>query len=73
LHDTGYLVVRDGRWVRLDALSHGASDLPLPASGTDILRSRLKKLGARLLHTLTALAVWGREASVATLSEVAGL
>ena len=73
LHDTGYLVVRDGRWVRLDALSPGAAELPLPASGTDILRSRLKKLGARLLHTLTALAVWGREASVATLSEVAGL
>lgn len=73
LHDTGYLVVRDGRWVRVDALSAGATDLPLPASGTDILRSRLKKLGARLLHTLTALTVWGREASVATLAEVAGL
>jgi len=73
LHDTGYLVVQDGRWVRLDALSPGATDLPLPASGTDILRSRLKKLGVRLLHTLTALAVWGREASVGTLAEVAGL
>jgi DNA-binding SARP family transcriptional activator len=73
LHDTGYLVVKDGRWVRLDALSPGATDLPLPASGTDILRSRLKKLGARLLHALTALAVWGRAASVATLAEVAGL
>jgi DNA-binding SARP family transcriptional activator len=73
LHDTGYLVVQDGRWVRLDERSPGGTDLPFPASGTDILRSRLRKLGPRLLHTLTALAVWGREASVATLAEVAGL
>ncbi len=73
LHDTGYLVVQHARWVRLDESSDGTTDLPLPASGTDILRSRLRKLGPRLLHTLTALAVWGREASVATLAEVAGL
>jgi DNA-binding SARP family transcriptional activator len=73
LHDTGYLVVRDGRWVRLDETNPGTAELPLPASGTDILRSRLRKLGPRLLHALTALAVWGREASVATLAEVAGL
>ena len=73
LQDTGYLVVRDGRWTRTDALSPGATDLPLPASGTDILRSRLRKLGPRLLHALTALAVWGREASLSALAEVAGL
>ena len=73
LHDTGYLIVRDGRWVRVDETSPGVADLPLPASGTDILRSRLRKLSPHLLHTLTALAVWGREASAATLAEVAGL
>ncbi len=73
LHDTGYLVVQNGRWARIDELSPSASDLPLPASGTDILRSRLRKLGPRLLHTLAALAVWGREAPVATLAEIAGL
>jgi len=73
LHDTGYLVVQDGRWVRVDETGPGVVDLPLPASGTDILRSRLRKLSPRLLHTLTALAVWGREASAATLAEVAGL
>jgi len=72
LQDTGYLVVRDGRWVRTDAVGSGDTDLPLPASGTDILRSRLRKLGPRLLHALTALAVWGRDASVSTLAEVAG-
>ncbi len=73
LHDTGYLVVQEGRWVRVDETAPGAVELPLPASGTDILRSRLRKLSPRLLHTLTALAVWGREASPATLAEVAGL
>ena len=73
LHDTGYLVVQDGRWVRLDDRSPVVTDLPLPASGADILRSRLRKLGPRLLHALTALAVWGREASAATIAEVAGL
>jgi len=73
LHDTGYLVVQDGRWVRLDPTSPQDEDLPLPASGIDILRSRLRKLGPQLLHGLTALAVWGREASVETLAEVGGL
>ena len=73
LYDTGYLVVHDGRWVRQDGEDRPDADLPLPASGIDILRSRLRKLGPQLLHTLTALAVWGREASMETLSEIAGL
>jgi len=73
LHDTGYLVVHDGRWVRQDGMGPADTELPLPASGIDILRSRLRKLGPQLLHALTALAVWGREASVAMLAEVGGL
>lgn len=73
LHDTDYLVVRDGRWVRQDSAGPQDADLPLPASGIDILRSRLRKLSPQLLHALTALAVWGREASIETLAEIAGL
>ena len=73
LHDTGYLTVQDGRWRLVDELGGSGTDLPLPASGTNILRSRLRKLGPRLLHVLTALGVWGREASPGMLAEVAGL
>ncbi|HXY70451.1 MAG TPA: AAA family ATPase, partial [Gemmatimonadales bacterium] len=73
LYDTGYLTVQDGRWVRYDAANPEDGELPLPASGIDILRSRLRKLGPQLVHTLTALAVWGREASDATVAELAGI
>jgi DNA-binding SARP family transcriptional activator len=75
LHDADYLVVRDGRWVlgQRAGGGDGAGDLPLPASGTAILRSRLERLSGRLLETLTALAVWGRQTPAGTLAEMSGL
>ncbi len=75
LHDADYLFVRHGQWTLGDRArpSAGAGNLPLPASRTEILRSRLQRLPARLLETLAALAVWGRQTPVDTLAEMSGL
>ncbi len=77
LHDADYLYVRQGRWTLGDEIrlagGPGARGLPLPASRSEILRSRLQRLPGRLLETLAALAVWGRQTPVDTLAEMSGL
>jgi DNA-binding SARP family transcriptional activator len=73
LQDEEYFFVRNGRWTLGPAARTGSGDLPLPATGTDILRSRLQRLSGRLLEILAALAVWGRQTPVETLAEMAGL
>jgi len=75
LHDADYLFVRQGQWALGDRARDVAGDgtLPLPASRSEILRARLHRLPGRLLETLTALAVWGRQTPVETLAEMSAL
>ena len=73
LYDADYLFVRDGRWAGWTRRAPATRNCRCRRRGSEILRGRLRRLPGRLLETLTALAVWGRQASVETLAEMAGL
>jgi len=73
LYDGGQLAVKEGTWVIPDQLTDDRIPLSFARSGPNLLRQRLEAIdqGARAL--LAALAVWGREATVQEIAQIAEL
>lgn len=72
LYDAGALRVQEGAWVIGEALRDPSQPLPVPETSEAILEGRLGLLSAKSLGVLTALAVWGRQSTVADIVRVTG-